>query len=60
MPSYHGLTLGLGLVVGFPADKANFSGEMASELKTLIDSNTIRVLDLVIVTKDEDGSGGRL
>jgi len=33
---------------------------MASELKTLIDSNTIRVLDLVIVTKDEDGSGGRL
>ena len=36
------------LVVGFPADKANFSGEMASELKTLIDSNTIRVLDLVM------------
>ena len=33
------------LVVGFPAEKANFSGEMASELKTLIDSNTIRVLD---------------
>ena len=44
------------LVVGFPADKANFSGEMASELKTLIDSNTIRVLDLVMITKDEDGS----
>ena len=45
------------LVVGFPADKANFSGEMASELKTLIDSNTIRVLDLVRLTKDEDGVG---
>ena len=44
------------LVVGFPADKANFSGEMASELKTLIDSNTIRVLDLVMVMKGEDGS----
>ena len=44
------------LVVGFPADKANFSGEMASELKTLIDSNTIRVLALVMITKDEDGS----
>ena len=44
------------LVVGFPADKANFSGEMASELKALIDSNTIRVLDLVIVTRGEDGS----
>ena len=36
--------------------KANFSGEMASELKALIDSNTIRVLDLVTITKGEDGS----
>ena len=44
------------LVVGFPADRANFSGEMASELKALIESNTIRVLDLVLLTKDEDGS----
>jgi Family of unknown function (DUF6325) len=43
-------------VVGFPADRANFSGEMASELKTLIDSNTIRMLDLVMVMKGEDGS----
>ena len=44
------------LVVGFPAEKANFSGEMASELKTLIDSHTIRVLDLVLVMKGDDGS----
>ena len=44
------------LVVGFPADKANFSGEMASQLKTLIDSNTVRVLDLVVLTKVDDGS----
>ena len=44
------------LVVGFPAEKANFSGEMASELKTLIDSNTVRVLDLVVLTKADDGS----
>ena len=44
------------LVVGFPADKANFSGEMASELKALIDSNTIRVLDLVMIVRGEDGS----
>ena len=28
------------LVVGFPAKNANFSGEMASELKALIDSDT--------------------
>ena len=44
------------LVVGFPVDRANFSGEMASELKALVESNTIRVLDLVLLTKDEDGS----
>ena len=44
------------LVVGFPADKANFSGEMASELKALIDSNTVRVLDLVVLRKADDGS----
>ena len=44
------------LVVGFPAEKANFSGEMASELKTLIDESTIRVLDLVLVMKGDDGS----
>ncbi len=44
------------LVVAFPAEKANFSGEMASELKKLVDSNTIRVLDLVMIMKGDDGS----
>jgi hypothetical protein len=44
------------LVVGFPADKADFSGEMASELRALIDSSTIRVLDLVMILKAQDGS----
>ena len=44
------------LVVGFPAEKANFSGSMADELKKLTDSGTIRVLDLVMVTKAEDGT----
>ena len=44
------------VVVGFPTDKANFPGEMATELKTLIDSNTVRVLDLVVLTKADDGS----
>jgi len=43
------------LVVRFPADKASFSGEMATELNALIDANTIRVLDLVLVTKDDAG-----
>jgi Family of unknown function (DUF6325) len=44
------------LVVAFPAEQANFSGEMASELTALIDSNKIRVLDLVIIARGDDGS----
>ena len=44
------------LVVEFPADKANFTGEIAAELKGLVESGTIRVLDLILLRKDEDGS----
>ena len=44
------------VVVAFPAGQADFSGAMASELRALMDSNTVRVLDLVLVTKDVDGS----
>ena len=43
-------------VVGFPADKADFSGAMADELRKLVESGTIRVLDLVVVTKAKDGT----
>ena len=44
------------LVVEFPADKANFSGEMAAELTSLVDRELVRVLDLLILRKDLDGS----
>jgi hypothetical protein len=44
------------LVVEFPADRANFSGEMASELKSLVERELVRVLDLVFLRRDEDGS----
>ena len=44
------------LAVCFPAENANFSGEMASQLKALIDGDTIRVFDLVILMNDEDGA----
>ena len=44
------------LVVEFPADKANFTGEIAAELTSLVDRQLVRVLDLVILTKDLDGS----
>ncbi len=44
------------LVVEFPAEKANFSGEMASELSGLVDRGLIRVLDLMLLKKNPDGS----
>jgi hypothetical protein len=44
------------LVVEFPAEKANFSGEMAAELTSLVERGLVRVLDLVLLEKNEDGS----
>jgi len=44
------------LVVEFPADKANFSGEMATELSALVGRGLVRVLDLLILKKNDDGS----
>ena len=44
------------LVVEFPAGASNFTGEMAAELVRLVDAGIIRVIDILILTKDEDGS----
>jgi hypothetical protein len=44
------------VVVEFPAEKADFSGEMAAELSALIERGVIRVLDILILKKDMDGS----
>ena len=44
------------LVVEFPADQANFSGEMASELSAIVKAGTVRVLDLLFLKKNADGS----
>jgi hypothetical protein len=44
------------LVVEFPAGASNFTGEMAEELIALVDSGTIRVIDILILTKNDDGS----
>jgi hypothetical protein len=43
------------VVVEFPAGASNFTGEMAAELRALIDSGTIRVIDVLILTKDAGG-----
>lgn len=44
------------MVVEFPAGRSNFSGAMAAELAALAEAELIRVLDLMILTKDQDGN----
>ena len=44
------------LVVEFPAGASNFTGEMAEELVALVEAGTIRVIDVLILTKSEDGT----
>jgi hypothetical protein len=44
------------VVVEFPAGASNFTGEMVDELLALVDSGTIRIIDILILTKDENGS----
>src|SRR5258707_9586178 len=44
------------LVVEFPPGAANFTGEMAAELIALVDAGTIRLIDVLILTKNDDGS----
>ena len=44
------------LVVEFPAGQQSFTGEIATELVNLVDAGTIRVIDVLILTKDENGA----
>jgi hypothetical protein len=44
------------VIVEFPAGATNFTGEMATELLALVDAGTIRVIDILILVKDADGS----
>ena len=44
------------LIVEFPEGQQNFTGEAAAELLKLHDAGTIRIMDLVIMVKDDDGS----
>jgi len=44
------------VVVEFPAGHSNFTGEMAAELLALVNAGTIRVIDILILTKNQDGT----
>jgi Family of unknown function (DUF6325) len=42
------------MVLGFPENR--FDGSIAPELMKLVESGTVRIIDLVFITKDADGS----
>lgn len=44
------------VIVEFPVGEANFTGEMVEELLKLVDGGTIRVVDILILAKDETGA----
>ena len=44
------------LVVEFPPETQNFTGEGAAELLRLHDAGIIRIMDILILVKNEDGS----
>jgi hypothetical protein len=44
------------LIVEFPAGQQNFTGEGAAELIRLHDAGIIRIMDLLILQKGEDGT----
>jgi hypothetical protein len=44
------------IIVEFPAGSANFTGAMAYELIKLVDAGTIRIVDVLVLVKDADGT----
>lgn len=44
------------LVIEFPAGQQNFTGEAVQELGRLAESGTIRILDFLILKKNDDGT----
>lgn len=44
------------LVIEFPAGEQNFTGEAAQELAKLAESGIIRILDVLVLVKNADGS----
>ena len=44
------------VVIELPMGHANFTGEMAREMVRLVDAGTVRLLDLLVLTKDDYGT----
>jgi uncharacterized protein DUF6325 len=44
------------VIIEFPAGHSRFTGEMEKELLALVHAGTIRVIDILVLAKDDDGS----
>ncbi|KRC62333.1 hypothetical protein ASE14_00320 [Agromyces sp. Root81] len=44
------------VIIEFPAGQSSFSGEIAEELVRLVDAGTIRLIDILILRKTDDGA----
>jgi hypothetical protein len=44
------------VIVEFPEGQQHFTGEMVEELIKLVDAGTIRLVDMLILAKDDDGN----
>lgn len=44
------------VILEFPAGEAHFSGEVIEELARLAEAKTIRIMDMLVLIKNEDGS----
>ena len=43
------------VIVAYLVEDRTLTGEMAAELLALVDTGTIRVIDILMLTKNEDG-----
>ncbi|NUU07165.1 DUF6325 family protein [Leifsonia sp. C5G2] len=43
------------VIIEFPPGEQNFSGEVIDEIRALADAGTIRVVDAIVIAKDENG-----
>jgi len=43
------------VIIEFPPGQQNFSGEVIDEIRALVDAGTIRVIDAIVIAKDENG-----
>ncbi len=44
------------IIVEFPEGESNFNGEMIKELVALVDAGTIRIIDIIILGKNDEGA----